>query len=411
MLGPGLITGASDDDPSGIGTYSAAGAALGYGPLWTALVTFPLTVAVQFICARIGLVTGRGLAGVLRRHYSPWILYPVVLVLAAANTINAGVDIGAIAAGLELLVPIPAAAWLLPITALILGFQVWGSYRLIARIFKVLTLSLFAYIGSALLAGPDWTQVLRGTLVPTIRLDASFLAMLVALLGTTISPYLFFWQAGQEVEELRSQRRKPLKMMGPSGDGELTIAAWDVGIGMFFSNLVMFFIILAGAATLHRTHQGQNIATAADLAAVLRPLCGPLASLLLTLGLVGTGFLSVPVLTTSAASALSEALRWRNGLNEKPARAGKFYALIGVLTVAGMLLNFVGVPPVTALYWTAVLNGLLAPPLLVIVLLISSNRTVMGRQTNGPVITVLGRTTAVVMAAAALGLLLTWGRT
>jgi NRAMP (natural resistance-associated macrophage protein)-like metal ion transporter len=409
LLGPGLITGASDDDPSGIGTYAVAGASLGYGVLWTALLTFPLMAAVQFICAKVGLVSGRGLAGVLRHHYPRALLYPVVLVLLVANTINAGVDIGAIAAGINLLVPVPVAALVLPVALLIVVVQVWGSYRLIARIFKWLTLALFAYIGSAFFARPDWAEVLRGTLLPAVSLDGAFLTTLVAILGTTISPYLFFWQANHEVEEEKALGRKRLWKRKGSTDEELRYAFWDVNVGMFFSNLVMYFIILATAATLHRAGK-TDIQSAAEAAEALRPLAGNAASLLLTLGLVGSGFLAVPVLTGSAAYAVAEALGWRHGLDEKPHRARAFYGVIVISTLVGMLINFVGVNPVDALFWTAVLNGFLAPPLLVVIMLIANNKEVMGDRVNGVVANVLGWATAVAMFAAAVGLVLTWGR-
>jgi len=314
ILGPGLITGASDDDPSGIGTYALAGASLGFSTLWTALVTFPMMTAVQFICAKIGMVTGMGLARVLRRHYSRALLYPVVAGLVIADTINAGTDIGAIAAAVNLLVPIPVTALVVPIALVILGLQVWGSYRLIAQTFKWLTLALFAYIGSALYARPDLGEVLRGTLIPTLSLDARFMTMLVAILGTTISPYLFFWQASQEVEEEISMGRRTLKARRGATDTELRFAGVDVTTGMFFSNVVMYFIILATAATLFKAGQ-TDIQSAAEAAQALRPLAGDAASALLALGLIGAGFLGVPVLTGSSAYAMAEALGWEYGLD------------------------------------------------------------------------------------------------
>jgi NRAMP (natural resistance-associated macrophage protein)-like metal ion transporter len=409
LLGPGLITGASDDDPSGIGTYAVAGAAFGYGILWTALVTFPLMAAVQFICAKVGLVTGRGLAGVLRHHYPRALLYPVVFVLLVANTINAGVDLGAIAAGINMLVPVPMALLVVAAALLIVAIQVWGSYRLIARTFKWLTLALFAYIGSAFFARPDAAEVLRGTFVPTVSFDAGFLATLVALLGTTISPYLFFWQASNEVEEEKALGRKRLWRRKGATDGELRYAFWDVSVGMVFSNVVMYFIILATAATLHRAGK-TDIQSAAEAAEALRPLAGDAAALLLTLGLVGSGFLAVPILTGSSAYAVAEALGWRHGLDEKPHRARGFYAVIVVSTLVGAAINFVGLNPVTALFWTAVLNGFLAPPLLVVIMLIANNRAVMGERVNGVVANVLGWATTAAMFAAAVGLVLTWGK-
>jgi NRAMP (natural resistance-associated macrophage protein)-like metal ion transporter len=408
ILGPGLVTGASDDDPSGIGTYALAGASLGFSTLWTAVVTFPMMTAVQFICAKIGMVTGAGLARVLRRHYSKGLLYPVVGGLVIANTINAGADIGAIAAAVNLLVPIPVTAMIVPIALVILGLQVWGSYRLIAQTFKWLTLALFAYIGAALYARPDPWEVLRGTLIPTFSLDARFMTTLVAILGTTISPYLFFWQASQEVEEEISMGRRTLKARQGATDRELTYAGLDVTTGMFFSNVVMYFIMLATAATLFQSGH-RDIQSATEAAQALRPLAGDGAYVLLALGLIGAGFLGVPVLTGSSAYAMAEALGWRYGLDEKPRRAKLFYGMIIVPTLIGMLINFIGINPIRALFWTAVINGFLAPPMLVVIMLIANNRTIMGERTNGLWANIVGWATTAVMWAAAIGLILTWG--
>jgi NRAMP (natural resistance-associated macrophage protein)-like metal ion transporter len=406
LLGPGLITGASDDDPSGIGTYSQAGASLGYATLWMAWVTFPLMAAVQYICAKVGLVTGRGLAGVLREHYPKALLYPVVFLLLAANTINAGVDIGAVAAGLNLLIPVPIGVFVPMVVALILALQIWGSYRLIANTFKWLTLALFAYIASSFCSRPDWYELLRGTFTPTIRYNATFLATLVGILGTTISPYLFFWQASQEVEEKKALGRKRLWRRACT-DNELSYAAWDVNIGMLFSNVVMYFIILASAATLFRAGR-TDIQTAADAAEALKPLAGDGAFLLMTLGLVGSGVLAVPILTGSSAYAVCEAFGWKQGLNKKCRDAKWFYGFIIGATVAGAFVNYLGIPPVTALFWTAVLNGFLAPPLLVVIMIISNNKTVMGKRVNSLSINVLGWATTVAMFAAAVGLVISW---
>ncbi|HEY2759464.1 MAG TPA: divalent metal cation transporter, partial [Pirellulales bacterium] len=304
VLGPGLITGASDDDPSGIGTYAMAGASFGYATLWIALITFPLMAGVQFICAKIGLVAGCGIGRVMRRHYPRFVAYPAVVALIIANVINAAADIMAIAAGINLLVRIPILAMILPIGLAILVVQVWGSYQLIQRIFKWLTLALFAYIGSAFLARPNWHEVLKGTLIPTLRFDSDFLSMLVALLGTTISPYLFFWQANQEVEDLEAKNHNhdhPQDQNANSdrhnnyghprltaSKSQLQVAAWDVNAGMLLSNVVMFFIILATAATLHRTGH-THIDTATDAAEALRPIAGNAAFVLMALGLIGSG--------------------------------------------------------------------------------------------------------------------------
>jgi len=409
VLGPGLITGASDDDPSGIGTYAQAGASLGFATLWLALFSFPLMATVQFMCARIGLVSGQGLAGVLRRHYPRALLYPVLVTLLVANTINAGADIGAIAAAINILVPIPTPWLILPIALLLVALMVWGSYRFIERTFKWLTLALFAYIGAAFFARPDWGAVLRGTLIPTLRFDSTFLATVVAILGTTISPYLFFWQASQEVEEEISLGRSSVAAREGATQPELRAAAWDVNIGMAFSNVVMFFIILATGATLF-TAGKTDIQTATDAAQALRPLAGDASGLLLAVGLVGAGLLAVPVLTGAAAYAVAEGLGWESGLDAQPGRAPQFYGVIAGATLVGMLINFTGISAYQALFWTAVLNGFLAPPLLVVIMLIANNRTVMGVQVNGRRMNAVGWLTTAVMFAAAAGLVWTWLR-
>jgi NRAMP (natural resistance-associated macrophage protein)-like metal ion transporter len=409
MLGPGLVTGASDDDPSGISTYAVAGASLGFATLWTALFSFPLMAAVQLMCAKVGMVTGMGLAAVLRQHYSRSLLYVAVIGLVIANTINAGADIGAIAAAINLLIPIPIVAMIVPIALIILALQIWGSYRLIAKIFKWLSLALFAYIGSAFFAKPNWAGVLKGTLIPTLSFNAQFLSTLVAILGTTISPYLFFWQANQEVEEEISMGRRTLAQRKGATDAEIKYARWDVNIGMLFSNVVMYFIILATAATLFKAGK-TNIQSATDAAQALRPLAGDGAYFLLALGLVGAGFLAVPILTGSSAYAAAEALGGKYGFDKKPRRAKLFYGVIAASTLVGMLINFLGINPISALFWTAVINGFLAPPLLVVIMFIANNRKVMGDRVNGRWANLLGWATTVIMFAAAIGLVLTWGQ-
>ena len=409
ILGPGLVAGASDDDPSGIGTYALAGASLGFSTLWTALVTFPMMSAVQFMCAKVAMVTGTGLARVLRKNYSKWLAYPVIAGLVIANTMNAGADIGAIAAAINLLVPISITALIVPIALMILALQVWGSYRLIANTFKWLTLALFGYIGAALFARPDLGEVLRGTFIPTFTLDAKFLTTFVAILGTTISPYLFFWQASHEVEEEISMGRRTLKARQGATDGELRYASIDVAAGMLFSNVVMYFIILATAATLFKAGT-TDIQSATEAAQALRPLAGDGAYALLAVGLIGAGFLGVPVLTGSSAYAIAESLGWKHGLDEQPRRAKLFYAMIVVPTLIGMSINFVGINPIRALFWSAVINGFLAPPILVVIMLISNNRNIMGERINGVWVNLVGWTTTLVMFAAAIGLILTWGR-
>jgi len=407
-LGPGLITGASDDDPSGIGTYAVAGASVGYSVLWTALVTLPLMATVQFICAKIGMVSGQGLAGVLRRHYPRALLYPAVSALLVANTINAGADIGAIAAGINIIVPIPIIWMIVPLVIVILALQILCSYRVIANIFKWLTLALFAYIGSSLFAKPDAAVVLRATLIPSISLDSTFLTTLVAILGTTISPYLFFWQSSQEVEEEVHMGRTRLWQRRGATDSELKYAAVDVITGMFFSVVVMYCIMLSTAATLHQTGQTE-IKSAADAAQALRPLAGDAAGVLLAFGLIGTGFLAVPILTGSAAYAMSEAFGWRYGLDENPGRAKQFYGVIIAATVVGMCINFAGINPIDALFWTAVLNGFVAPPLMVVIMLVANNRRIMQNRTNGRLTNTLGWLATIAMFTAAIAMVVTWG--
>jgi NRAMP (natural resistance-associated macrophage protein)-like metal ion transporter len=406
MLGPGLITGASDDDPSGIATYSVAGAQFGFATLWTALVTFPLLAAVQYACAKIGFATGMGLAGVLRQHYPRVLVYSAVLALLAANTINAGADLGAIGAAINLLIPsIPVPVLVAPVAVIILGLQVLGPYWLIARVFRWLTLTLATYIGVAFFVRPDWSEVLRTTLIPTISFDSSYITTLVAILGTTLSPYMFFWQTSHYNEEQVARGRIFLWQRLGASNAELRYARWDVGIGMFLSNVVMYFIILASAATLHAAGK-TGVRTAADVAESLRPLAGDGASILLALGLIGTGVLAVPVLTGSSAYAVAEALKWHYGLGARLRRAARFYSVIVASTLAGTAFNYLGINIVDALVWSSVINGVLAPPLLVVVLFVTNNPAVMGGRVNRLWLNVLVGLAAALMLAAAVGLFL-----
>ena len=408
ILGPGLITGASDDDPSGIGTYTTAGASLGLATLWTALVTLPLMAAIQLICAKIGMVSGVGLAAVLRKHYPRWVVIGAISLLIVANTINAGTDIGAIAASINLLVPrVPSLALVLPIAIAIVVVQILGSYQTLVRIFKWLTLTLFAYIAAAFLARPHWAEVLKATFIPTIRFDHQYLMTLVAIFGTTITPYLFFWQASQEVEEELRMGRATLAEREGATDREMRIAEIDVDTGMILSNLVTYFIIFASAATLYASGK-TDIQTATDAAEALRPLSHGVATILFALGLIGSGFLAVPILTGSSAYAMCEAFDWEFGLDEKFRDARRFYLIIAAATLVGLLINFLKIPPVTALFWTAVINGVLAPPLIVVLMLVSNNSHVMGKRTNGALTNFLGWSTAAIMTAAAIGMLVTW---
>ena len=402
-LGPGLITGAADDDPSGISTYSQAGAAFGYGLLWSMVIALPLMAAVQLMCARIGLVAKSGLGSVLRDHYPRWLLLFACGLLLLGNTINIAADLGGMAAAAALLVGWPVI-WFVPLfTAAIVALLVFSSYRRMTQVLKWLTLALFAYVAAGILARPNWGDVLIGTVVPHARFGKDYWLTLVAILGTTISPYLFFWQASQEAEE-EAVLRKELEGRPPrSLQRELRSARTDVVAGMFFSNLISYFIILTAGATLHPAGL-TNVQTAADAAAALTPLAGHAAALLFTIGLVGTGMLGIPVLAGSGAYAVAEAAAWRRGMDQKPRRARNFYALIVVAMVIGMALNFAHLDAIKMLFWAAVLNGLLAPPLIIIILVICNNREVMGAHSNGKPLNILGGLAAVLMSAAVIAL-------
>jgi NRAMP (natural resistance-associated macrophage protein)-like metal ion transporter len=409
VLGPGLITGASDDDPSGIGTYAIAGASFGFNTLWMALVTLPMMASVQYMCAKIGMVSGRGLAGVLKTHYPRNLVYVTVFALVIANSINAGADIGAIAAGINLLIPIPIWSMIIPIALAVIALQIWGSYRLIANIFKWLTLALMAYVFSAFFSKPGFAEVMRGTFVPNFPWNRTFLALTVGILGTTISPYMFFWQSSQEVEEEIAAGRKTLWQRKGATDAELKYAALDVNLGMLLSNIVMYFIILSTAATLFKAGK-TDIQSATDAAQALRPLAGRAAEALLAIGLIGSGFLAVPILTGSSAYAVAEAFGWKHGFDKHPSRAKEFYGLIAISTLLGMLINFAGINPLRALFWTAVINGFLAPPLLILILKISNDRKIMGERVNGRILNIAGWITFAAMAGAAVALIVTWGQ-
>jgi len=406
-LGPGLITGAADDDPSGISTYSVTGASFGYMPLWTALFSFPLMAAVQLMCARLGLVTGRGLAGIIRRNYPRWVLWTACALLIVANVFNIGADLGGMAEATEMMTGIKSYYWTPVYTILIISLLFFSSYRHIARVFKWLTLVLFAYIVTAFLARPDWRSVLNATFVPHVEWSSAFLATFVGILGTTISPYLFFWQASQEVEDEKAMGKSTVKEREGATAEELRVARRDVFMGMFFSNLVMYFIILTTAATLH-AHGQTEIETAKQAAEALRPLAGSGAYLLFTLGLIGTGMLAVPVLAGSAAYAVAEAQSWRHkSLEDRPRLAPRFYAVVAASMLLGLGLNFVGFNAVKMLFYSAVLNGMLAPPLIVLVVLLTSNPKVMGTRVSSRPLRYLGWGTAAIMTAAVIGMFVT----
>ncbi len=406
-LGPGLITGAADDDPSGISTYSVAGASFGYLPLWMAPFAFPLMAAVQLMCARLGLVTGRGLAGVVRLHYPRWVLWGACSLLIVANVFNIGADLGGMAEATEMMTGIKSYYWTPVFTALIIALLFFSSYRQIARIFKWLTLVLFAYVITAFLAQPDWYAVLKATFMPRLVWSNAFLATFVGVLGTTISPYLFFWQCSQEVEDERAQGRGTVEEREGATDEELRAARIDVFTGMFFANTVMFFIILTTAATLNANGQ-TNIETAQQASEALRPLAGNGAYLLFTLGIIGTGMLAVPVLAGSAAYAVAEAESWQHdSLEDRPRIAPRFYIVVAIAMLLGLGLDFVGFNAVKMLFYSAVLNGILAPPLVVLVVLLTGNPKIMGNRVSSRPLRYLGWATAAIMTFAALGMFAT----
>ncbi len=405
ILGPGLITGAADDDPSGISTYSVAGAAYGYATLWIALLTFPLMVAIQLMCARLGMVTGRGLAAAVRVYYPRWVLWGSCSILVVANVINVGADLGGMAEATQLITGIRSLLWIPVFALFILGMLFWASYKHVARIFKWLTLVLFAYVFASFYAHVDWRHALAVTFVPHLELSRGFAAVLVAILGTTISPYLFFWQAAEEVEEEQAKRPSLGKRKGATSK-ELRSARADTMVGMLFSNLIMYFIILTTAATLH-AHGQTDITTAREAAEALRPLAGKGAYLLFTLGLIGTGMLGAPVLVGSCAYAVAEGAMWPGSMSDKPKSARKFYSVMVVAMALGLALNYFGFNAVKMLFWSAIINGLLAPPLILLVILLTGSHKVMGKCVNTPLLRYLGWVTFAVMTAAAVGMLIT----
>jgi Mn2+/Fe2+ NRAMP family transporter len=418
IAGPGLITGAADDDPSGIGTYSQAGAAFGTGQLWLALYMLPLLIAVQEMCARIGLVTGMGIAAVVRRHYSRRVLFATVGLVFAANMLNIGADLGAMAATVHLLIPgAPFLLLLITLSLGILALEVFVPYRSYAIVLKVLALSLFAYVATGLIVGPRGLSLLRATIIPNIQLSPAFLALVVGVLGTTISPYLFFWQASEEVEELASGQANGQVPADASSSGQqrarllakLRDLRIDTVLGMAASEVATWFIIFTTGSVLH-THGITNITTADQAAAALEPLvhtfphAGLLAKVIFAVGIVGVGLLGIPVLAGSAAYAVAEAFHWKEGLAKKFLQAPGFYIVIGTATVVGMLLNLLHINPITALVYSAVINGVVAVPLLVLILLVANNRSIMQTHTNGRLLNGLGIITTLAMAAAAVAL-------
>jgi NRAMP (natural resistance-associated macrophage protein)-like metal ion transporter len=407
-LGPGLITGASDDDPSGIGTYSQVGAQFGYALLWTMIFSYPLMAAIQEISARIGRVTGAGIAGNLRKNYPKPLLYAVVVMVSIANVFNLGADIGAMGSAAQLILPGNIGLFIVIFGIGSLIGILLVPYSTYAKYLKWLTLSLFAYVGVVFFTHVSWAEVFRATLLPHLQVSRAFLTALIAVLGTTISPYLFFWQASQEVEEVKNHHgEKPLKRAPSQAPEQLERIRIDTYIGMALSNAVAFFIILTAAATLH-AHGITEISTSAQAAKALEPLAGRFAFLLFVCGILGTGMLAVPVLAASACYGIGEARRWKTSLQRKPGEALRFYAAITAATLIGLSLNFLHIDPVKALFWAAILNGVVAAPLMAIIMMMASSRKVMGKLVIPPYLKVAGWFATAVMVCACIGLFVTW---
>jgi len=408
ILGPGLITGASDDDPSGIATYSQAGAQVGFALLWLMPFTYPLMSVTQEISGRLGRTTGHGLAGNIRRHYPAWVAHTCIALLLIANIINLGADLGSMGDVVEMLVGGPSWLYVVGFGVLCVTAQIALSYTRYVSVLKWLTLALFAYFGTVVTVSIPWHEALRGLVVPTWHNSSDFISLVVAVLGTTISPYLFFWQSSQEAEDQREQpRREKLTEapeQAPAAYGRIRLDTW---IGMALSNLVALAIMLTAAATLHAAGK-TDVDSSQTAAEALRPIAGDFAYLIFALGIIGTGLMAVPVLAGSAAYAIGEALRWPVGLARRPKEARAFYATLTVATVGGVVLNFLPIDPMRALFWSAVINGIMVAPIIVVMMNLATNRRVMTRFTLTPWLRVVGWLTAVVMALCVVGLIASW---
>jgi NRAMP (natural resistance-associated macrophage protein)-like metal ion transporter len=416
ILGPGLVTGASDDDPSGIATYSQAGAQFGFGTLWLALFQLPMMIVIQEMCARIGLVTGNGLAGIIKKRYSKKTVYPIISLLLIANTINIGADIGAMSASVKLVSPqLPIGAVTILFTALIICTEIFVPYRKYVTILKYLTLSLLAYVITAFIVGANWTTILIASVVPHFEFTPAFMMIFVAIFGTTISPYLFFWQASEEAEEDIAKNK--IKEIGEGKPKirrkEIMIMRKDVAVGMVFSQAIMWFIIITTAGTLH-VNGVTDIATADQAAKALEPLVktfphsGELAKTIFALGIIGTGLLAIPVLAGSSAYALSEEFGWKEGLSKKFKEAKGFYLIIATSTIIGLWINFANVDPIKTLIYAAVINGIIAVPLLIVIMKIGNDKKILEGRTNGKISNIVGWITVLVMGFSVAVMFLTW---
>ena len=407
-IGPGLITGASDDDPSGIGTYSQAGAQLGFGIGWTMLFTFPLMAAIQEISARLGRTTGYGIAGNLRKHYSAWLLHPIVALLFLANTVNIGADLSAMADATKLLIGGPSWLFVLVFGSIAITATIFFQYALYVQVLKWLTLSLFAYVAALFATKVPWGEALRGIALPSVSWSAAFFTTLVAILGTTISPYLFFWQASQEAEDVRVEKvRKPLVKAPWQAASAFSRIRADTMIGMAFSNLIALAIIITTAATLNKAGI-TNVESSAQAAKALEPVAGKLASVIFALGIVGTGLLAVPVLAGSAGYALGESFKWRTGLSREPQDAFAFYGTIAAAGMLGVAISLSPINPIQALYWSAVINGVVAVPVMTIIMLMTKEERVMKKFTITGWLRMLGWISTAAMASCVVGMVVGW---
>jgi NRAMP (natural resistance-associated macrophage protein)-like metal ion transporter len=409
ILGPGLITGASDDDPSGIATYSQAGAQFGYSMTWLMLFTWPLMAAIQEISARIGRVTGKGIAANLREHYSVWLLRPIVTLLLIANFINLGADLGAMGDALRLLIGGPRGFYVILFAAACTTLEIFSSYQRYVKILKWMTLSLFAYVATALIVHVPWGEVAYDTIVPQLSWQKDYIVVIVAVLGTTISPYLFFWQSSEEAEDERvDPAARPLIERPEEARGQIRRIEIDTYVGMGLSNLVAFFIMVTTAATLH-ANGVTDVQTSEQAAEALRPIAGQFAFIIFALGILGTGLLAVPVLAGSSAYALAEAMGWRAGLGRAPNEAKQFYATIVGGTLIGVSINFVHIDPIKALFWSAVINGVVAVPVMVIMMIMAMQPKVMGQFTLPRPLWAVGWLSTAAMAVAVVTMLATMG--
>jgi NRAMP (natural resistance-associated macrophage protein)-like metal ion transporter len=406
-VGTGVITGAADDDPSAIGTYASAGAKFGLAFLWIAPVVLPMMYVVVYLSAKLGRVYGKGLFAVIRDRYPRWLLYPMMIGAITGNVIEAAANLGGIGASLNLLVPIPIPLIVVAAAVGILALQIWGSYGLLRDTFKWLTLALFAYVAAAVMAKPDLGEVLSSTLVPRIQFNGEFLSMIVACIGTSLSAYIYTWQSNQEVEEQIEEGKRSVAQRRGASDRELGRTRREVLIGMAFSNLILYFIILATGATLHSSGKVE-IETAAEAAAALEPLAGEGAKILFAMGVVGVGFLAVPVMTTGAAYDLAQGIGKPSSLNARPREAPLFYVTIAIVTVIAVLLNFLGLNPMKALVWSGVVQGFSVPPLLFLMMLMTNDRKVMGNRVNSRFTNTLGWITTAATFAAAACLVVSW---